>query len=62
MIVANSRSKYGGKCQAPRHKGPQLIAPGDPIFKVGTGGKTTPQGQGPGFWICQVCVQYHEDN
>ncbi len=61
MIVARSRSRYGGKCQGDDHEGP-LIRKGDPIFKVPTEGNTTAQGQGPGFWVCEVCSHHYEDD
>ena len=60
-IVANSRSRYGGKCQDPDHVGPN-IAKGDAIFKIGTKGKTTPSGQGPGYWVCHICAYRHDSN
>ncbi len=61
MIVATSRSRYGGKCQDVNHEG-RKIAKGDPIYKVGTQGKSTPQGQGPGYWVCEPCSNNHDND
>jgi hypothetical protein len=61
MIVAHTRSKYGGKCRSPNHEG-GLIKAGDPIYKIGTTGETTRAGQGPGIWVCAVCAPAYEND
>jgi hypothetical protein len=53
MIVASTRSRYGGRLDC----GHQARR-GDPIYKVDTGdrGRQTSQGNGRGAWICQTCA------
>jgi hypothetical protein len=54
MIVARSRTQYGGRCE---RRG-CTIRPGDRIVKVWDGrpGHKSKHGQGPGSWWCEDCV------
>jgi hypothetical protein len=52
-IVAQSRSKSGGRCA----DGGCRIEPKGLIFKVSQNGQTTKAGNGPGRWVCVDCAQ-----
>jgi hypothetical protein len=53
MIVATTRSRYGGQLDCGH-----VAERGDPIFKldVGDRGRQTSQGNGQGSWVCQMCA------
>lgn len=57
-IVARSESKNGGVCWKCR----VMILKGNVIFKIAAKGSTTPQGNGPGHWVCGPCAYRKDTN
>jgi hypothetical protein len=57
-IVAKSLSKNGGRCACGCGRTiPKLGV----IYKVAAQGRTTPSGQGPGFWVGAYCAAEYPD-
>jgi len=57
-IVAKSLSRKGGRCACGCHRTiPKLGV----IYKIGSKGKTTASGQGPGFWVGGYCANEYLD-
>jgi hypothetical protein len=55
-VVAVSKSKHGGKCQACQG----WIGKGGFIAKVSREGSSTKDGNGPGIWVCEPCSANYE--
>jgi hypothetical protein len=51
-IVARSEARFNGRCYLCN----TLILKGNVVFKMATEGETTPQGNGPGHWVCGPCA------
>lgn len=56
-VVAKSIAKFNARC----YRCNTMILKGNWVWKLAAEGPTTPQGNGPGHWVCGPCA-FKEDS